>query len=74
MGIQVQVKKWGNSLGVLIPNEAVKKLNLKKGDFVDLNIKKSGNVLKELFGTIKFDESTEKMLKEDREESKSKFE
>lgn len=34
----VEVKKWGNSFGVLIPRETVKKLGLSKGEKVQLDI------------------------------------
>ena len=33
------VKKWGNSLGVRIPNTIVKELSLKDGSFVDIKDK-----------------------------------
>jgi antitoxin MazE len=35
------VKKWGNSLGIRIPNLIVRELSLKDGSFVD--IKDKGN-------------------------------
>ena len=31
------VKKWGNSLGIRIPNLIVRELALKDGSFVDIN-------------------------------------
>ena len=33
------VRKWGNSLGIRIPNLIVRKLTLKDGSFVDINDK-----------------------------------
>ena len=30
------VKKWGNSLGIRIPNHIVRELSLKDGSFVDI--------------------------------------
>ena len=31
------VKKWGNSLGIRIPNLIVRELSLKEGTYVDIN-------------------------------------
>jgi antitoxin MazE len=31
------VKKWGNSLGIRIPNLIVRELSLKDGSYVDIN-------------------------------------
>jgi antitoxin MazE len=39
--MEAVVKKWGNSLGIRIPNLIVKELSLKDGSFVD--IKDKGN-------------------------------
>ena len=35
--MQTMVKKWGNSLGIRIPNLIVRQLSLKDGSFVDIN-------------------------------------
>ncbi len=34
----VEIKKWGNSLGVIIPKETIKKLKLDAGEKVHLEI------------------------------------
>jgi antitoxin MazE len=39
--MEAVIKKWGNSLGIRIPNFIVRELSLKDGAFVD--IKDSGN-------------------------------
>jgi antitoxin MazE len=39
--MEAVVKKWGNSLGIRIPDFIVKELSLKNGSFVD--IKDKGN-------------------------------
>ena len=36
--MQTQVQKWGNSLGIRIPNNIAKKLSIKNGALVDLEI------------------------------------
>jgi antitoxin MazE len=35
--MEAKVKKWGNSLGVRIPNLIVRELSLKDGTLVDIN-------------------------------------
>jgi antitoxin component of MazEF toxin-antitoxin module len=48
--IETKVKKWGNSVGILIPKEDVKKLHLKQGEQVLVNIQRKENPLNELWG------------------------
>ena len=35
--MEAVVKKWGNSLGIRIPNLIVRELSLKEGAYVDIN-------------------------------------
>jgi len=35
--METVVKKWGNSLGIRIPNLIVRELSLKEGTYVDIN-------------------------------------
>ena len=35
--MEAVVKKWGNSLGIRIPNLIVRELSLKDGSYVDIN-------------------------------------
>lgn len=51
--IATKTRKWGNSLGVLIPKEEVNNLNLKENQIVIVDIIKKENPLKELFGSGK---------------------
>jgi bifunctional DNA-binding transcriptional regulator/antitoxin component of YhaV-PrlF toxin-antitoxin module len=44
-----KVKKWGNSLGLIIPKEIASRERLKEGDEVEYQLKKCDDV-KELFG------------------------
>jgi bifunctional DNA-binding transcriptional regulator/antitoxin component of YhaV-PrlF toxin-antitoxin module len=74
MVIQTKVKKWGNSLGVIIPAEAVMKLNLKPEQKIEIEVKeKKENILKELFGGIKFDGSIKQIIGENRKNLESKW-
>jgi antitoxin MazE len=40
------VKKWGNSLGIRIPNLIVRELSLKDGSFVDIKDSKGEIIIK----------------------------
>ena len=46
-----EVKKWGNSLALIIPAEKAKELDISEGEAVDLDIKKCGRV--DAFGIFK---------------------
>ncbi len=49
--IDVRIKKWGNSFGVVIPREVIENENIKEEENVRLIvIKKSSKVFKETFG------------------------
>ena len=37
--MEAVIKRWGNSLGIRIPNLIVRELSLKDGSFVDINDK-----------------------------------
>lgn len=48
-----KTKEWGNSIGIIIPMNVVKELNLKPGDEIYIpKIEKRANVLKEAFGAL----------------------
>lgn len=36
--VEVELREWGNSIGVILPSEKLKKLNLHKGDKVEIEI------------------------------------
>ena len=36
--VEVELKQWGNSIGVILPIEKVKELGLHKGDNVEIDI------------------------------------
>ena len=65
----VQVRKWGRSMGVVIPKETITRGNFKEGEEVEIIVRKKTNALRDTFGKVKFKKSTEKILKEIREES-----
>lgn len=66
--VEAKVRKWGRSLGVVIPKEKIKEEGIKENETIKLLIAKRTNVLKETFGTLKFKKSTDEMMQEiDRE-------
>ena len=42
--ITAEIKKWGNSLGVVIPRRKIKELRLTEHDEVDIDIKKKEKI------------------------------
>ncbi len=65
MEIKVKTKKWGNSIGVLIPKEVVKEENIKPNQEIILMIStKPITKGKDIWGTFKFKEPTEKLMRE----------
>ena len=44
--METVVKKWGNSLGIRIPNFIARELSLKDGSFVDINDKGKEIIIK----------------------------
>ncbi len=69
MAIEVKTKKWGNSLGIIIPSKEAESLKLKENQtiMVDIHLT-TKNPLKEMFGALKFKTPTEKILKGIRKE------
>ena len=67
--IKARTKEWGNSLGVIIPREAVIKEGMKPNQEVILQIRtKPITRGKDIFGKWKFKKPTEQLLKEVRKE------
>lgn len=65
---ETKVRRWGRSLGIVIPKEVAEKEKIKANDSVEVLIRKKSNALKETFGTLKFTKPTQKMLDETDEE------
>jgi antitoxin component of MazEF toxin-antitoxin module len=49
----VSVKKWGNSLGAVLPKNIVQKNKLKENDKIRVFVVKDSDVLKRTFGKLK---------------------
>ncbi len=65
MEIKTKTKKWGNSIGVLIPKEVVKEEKIKPNQEITLMIStKPITKGRDIWGTLKFKESTEELMRE----------
>ena len=65
MEIRAKTKKWGNSIGVLIPKGVIKEENIKPNQEITLMIStKTITKGKDIFGTLKFKESTDKLMRQ----------
>ena len=73
MAIQVKTKKWGNSIGIIIPSETIERFNIRPEEEIIIEIEKKNNLLEELFGKAKLKKPTERIVKGVREELKSKW-
>ncbi|PIN91359.1 hypothetical protein COU57_00945 [Candidatus Pacearchaeota archaeon CG10_big_fil_rev_8_21_14_0_10_32_14] len=63
--IKTNLRKWGNSFGVIVPQKDLESTNIKEGDEVIILVRTcKDNVLKEMFGTHKFSKSTKQLMKE----------
>ena len=52
MATELVVKKWGNSLAIIIPSDLVEKKNIKENDKVAVEIFKPADFTK-IFGSLK---------------------
>ncbi|MBI3036625.1 AbrB/MazE/SpoVT family DNA-binding domain-containing protein [Candidatus Woesearchaeota archaeon] len=52
MAIEVVLKRWGNSIGVVLPKELIDKEKLKENERVLIEVVKEAN-LSHIFGTLK---------------------
>ena len=50
---EAKVRRWGNSLGVIIPKETVEKENIREKELLKFIILKESNVLKNTFGMLR---------------------
>jgi len=66
MTVEGKVLKWGNSFGIRVNKEVVKKLKLKESEIVELEIRKRENPLIELFESQSKLKITRKEFEENR--------
>lgn len=68
-----KIRKWGNSMALLIPKDEAISLNLSEGREVAVEITKKDNPLKELFGFGAKNKITRKEFLEGRKAIESKW-
>lgn len=63
MGIKTTTRRWGNSIGIRLPKDFVKKKNLKENMEVRVEVitEKDINELDEIFGSLKRKASGQKI-------------
>ena len=63
--VETKVRKWGNSLATIIPNDVVEKANLKEGNTIKMLLPLKKVNLKHEFGSLKnWKKPIEKIMKE----------
>lgn len=65
MPVEVEVKKWGNSLAVILPKDFIEKRNIREKDRVSIEIIKEAD-LSDIFGTLETDLSAQEIKDEAR--------
>ncbi len=66
--VENKLQRWGNSFGIVIPIDIVRKKKIKEGEKVKAIIIKKSNVLRETFGSHMFSKSVKKLMEETDEE------
>lgn len=52
MAIEVKLRKWGNSIGVILPKELISKKNLKEDQTIVIEVVKKADLTR-VFGSLK---------------------
>jgi antitoxin component of MazEF toxin-antitoxin module len=52
MAVEVKLKKWGNSMAVIVPNKLVEEKHLKENDKILIEVVKEAD-LSDIFGSLK---------------------
>jgi len=63
MEVEIRTKKWGNSLGIIIPKEIVREEKIQEGQKIRIDIlSKKKTTGADIFGKLKFKESIQVLL------------
>lgn len=62
--IENKLQRWGNSFGIVIPMDVVRRKKLKDGEKIKAIIIKKSNVLRETFGTHRFSKPVSQLMRE----------
>ncbi|MBS3098590.1 hypothetical protein J4462_00070 [Candidatus Pacearchaeota archaeon] len=52
MAVEVKLKRWGNSMAVIVPNKVIEEKNLRENDSIVIEVVKKAD-LSGIFGSIK---------------------
>ena len=63
----VKLKRWGNSLGLIVPAQAVREHGLREGDLVDVELKGRAATLESLSGTVHLHTTLDRLMREIKE-------
>ena len=66
--LETKARKWGNSIGVSLPKDVIKKANIKPDKEVRLFIQDKKIDLSKVFGTLKIKKPTQEILDEIRQD------
>ena len=61
-----KIRKWGNSFGVLVPKELIRKENFKVNEEVVVKVEKKTDISK-VFGILRTERTTKDLMREIRE-------
>ena len=71
---EIKLRKWGNSIGFIIPKQEAEKENLHPDQIVRAIIKpKEVVIVKDIFGKLKFRKPTKEIMNEIKADMDSKF-
>ncbi|MDP3008209.1 MAG: AbrB/MazE/SpoVT family DNA-binding domain-containing protein [Methylococcales bacterium] len=60
--METNIRKWGNSAGVVIPQNVLKECNLNIGDAVDITIDNGVIIIKPVPGTLSLEDIAKNIL------------
>jgi antitoxin component of MazEF toxin-antitoxin module len=64
--IHGKIRKWGNSMGMLLSKRDISDMGIRENDDVEVIIAKKSLVLMDMAGKLKFTKPTKQLLKEAR--------
>lgn len=62
--IKTKLRRWGNSLGIVVPQKMLESQKIKEGDEISIFVSTKKTNLRNLFGKHKFKKPVEEMMKE----------
>lgn len=62
--IKSKLRRWGNSFGIVVPQNVVEREKVKEGDEISILIRTNKPNLKKLFGRHKFNKPVDILMKE----------